>query len=152
MGFATLATMTLPICMNSAAEKSLMERVSVNQVPQKTPVVNVKNSSAVNWRIRVLTSDLFVMECRLYALDFFIEGTGPPYEGINLHRGGDPLLTTPVQLDGSLYYSFAACMLMDDSATSVSFSSAAFSSVRFCSSNCTAFVRPRVCAKVRRVP
>lgn len=42
IGIATLAMITLPICMNSAGEKSSIERVSVNHVPQNTPVTSIK--------------------------------------------------------------------------------------------------------------
>lgn len=54
MGRATLAIIVLPMWMNSAEEKVSSERVSVNQVPQKTPVTSAintieKNSSHFNF-------------------------------------------------------------------------------------------------------
>jgi hypothetical protein len=48
MGNATLAMMVFPIWINSAAEKFSMDRVKVNQVPQKTPVTSVKRNKDIN--------------------------------------------------------------------------------------------------------
>ena len=45
IGMATFAIMTFPIWINSSVEKLPRERVSVNQVPQKTPVTSIKRTS-----------------------------------------------------------------------------------------------------------
>ena len=48
IGTATLAIIVLPICMNSAGEKSSSERVSVNHVPQNTPVTSMISIMVMN--------------------------------------------------------------------------------------------------------
>src|SRR5690606_12554239 len=74
--------------------------------------------------------------------------------GDNKKRSGACICPLPFCCDVCYagHSSVAACMLMEDSATSVSFSSAAFSSESVCSSNFAAVLSPRVCANVRSVP
>ncbi len=48
IGMATLPMMVFPIWINSAAEKLCIERVNVNQVPQKTPITNADSIKLAN--------------------------------------------------------------------------------------------------------
>jgi hypothetical protein len=45
IGVATLSMITLPIWMNSSGEKLSIERVSVNHVPQNTPVTSIRRNN-----------------------------------------------------------------------------------------------------------
>lgn len=47
IGTATFAIITFPIWINSAAVKLSMERVSVNHVPQKTPVTIIMRNNEI---------------------------------------------------------------------------------------------------------
>lgn len=61
IGTATFAIITLPICINSAAENSFKERVSVNHVPQNTPVKrNSKNKAIKLILIFIIIEFLFM--------------------------------------------------------------------------------------------
>jgi hypothetical protein len=44
IGMATFAMMAFPIWINSPGENVSSERVSVNQVPQKTPVTSINRT------------------------------------------------------------------------------------------------------------
>jgi hypothetical protein len=48
MGIATLAMIVFPIWINSPGENPCIERVSVNHVPQKTPITSEVSTRQIN--------------------------------------------------------------------------------------------------------
>ena len=49
IGKATLEIITFPIWINSAGSNSWSDLVSVNQVPQNTPVTNISNTTETKY-------------------------------------------------------------------------------------------------------